>query len=91
MKKLFLVPFLFLLVGCNKVDNWTAIYYPDKNDLDFYTKQSGWIDLEACQDNAMYLGTENGLVGLENGTYECGKNCEFNLDLEMFICEETIK
>lgn len=89
MKHLLLIPVLFVLVGCNNPDNWTAFYYPQKDDLSIYTKQSGLIDFEACRDYIWNLSEERDADGEYD--YECGKNCELDLALETYICEETIK
>ena len=90
MKKIILLIPVFLLSGCYKPDNWTAFYYPDFNYKDYFTKQSGFIDLQACKDYAYNLGVADP-ENLATWDYECGKNCEYDSELKWYSCEETVK
>ena len=43
--------------------------------------------LEECRDVSLnYL---RGIKVLDTGDYECGKNCEYNSELDEYICEKT--
>ncbi len=92
MKKFFiLVLGIFALLGCSSQDNWTAFYYPNENDLEYFTKQSGFIDREACSDYLLNLLDSLGDEYKTSSHVECGKNCELNIELRKFVCDEKFE
>ncbi len=90
MNKMRLILFLILLlalVGCSG-DEWLGFAFPDKGNLLIHREVGRFATQKECEEASMSL--LKSLNALENGYYECGKNCmsESYYNRE---CEEMIR
>ena len=89
MKKLLIIIIsTILLTGCSFTQEWTAFYYPDKNDVGNSSKwktQSGFKTVEDCRSWVMQTAGDNTTFD-----YECGLNCKID-ESGLNICKKTIK
>jgi hypothetical protein len=85
---------LTLFTGCifgtDAEEKWTSYIYPDKTN----TKRSlispaTFPSLEVCRQVSLGVLKEKDLE--ENGTYKCGKNCNYHEGMKLDICEEMKK
>jgi hypothetical protein len=90
MNKMRLILFVILflaLVGCSE-DEWLGYAFPDKANLLIHREVGKFKTQKECDEAAMSL--LKSLNALENGYYECGKNCKsesyYNRE-----CEEMIR
>ena len=90
MNKMRLILFLILLpalVGCSGAE-WLGYAFPDKGNLLVHREVGRFDTQKECDEASMSI--LKSLNALENGYYECGKNCEsdsyYNRD-----CEEMIR
>jgi hypothetical protein len=91
MKKprlILLVIFVFSFLGCNK-DRWEGFVFP-KRDNKLIQRDVGWFNsLEECRNKSMEMLKELGAV--QDGYYECSKNCKPGSSFYMRKCEETVR
>jgi len=74
-----------IFTGC--LDRWQGTVYPNKQSLTNYRNIGEFASLEECRNACLnYLEDIN---ALEIGDYECGKNCKYNSDLDVYVCKET--
>lgn len=86
MKKSILIYIsIFFLYGC--ADNWQATVYPNKGDLTNYKHLGKFPSLGECRDAS--IGYLKDIHALNSGDYECGKNCKYKDEYDMYVCEET--
>lgn len=79
---------LLALISACFQDSWRAIIYPNKNDLTKDIRLAEFKSLEECRSAASsYISANN----FTNADYECGLNCEFNKDMDLYICKETLR
>lgn len=68
-------------------ERWEGFVYPNRNNLSIHQNIGEFESLESCRvasKNMLYqLNAQN------SGDYECGLNCEFNLDYGLNVCKET--
>ncbi len=90
MNKIWLSLFMILLLalaGCSK-DEWHGYVFPDKGNLLVHREAGKFKTLQECDDASMEI--LKSLNALDNGYFECGKNCKsesyYNRD-----CEELIR
>ena len=70
-----------------KKDNFVAIYYPNVNDLSKEIKIGQLGSIEECRS---WIDNQKSLRGYKGGDdYECGKNCKYKSEYEMYVCETT--
>ncbi len=70
-------------------DVWIGFYYPDETDLTQNTQSPELKSLDECRNwvnSQVYLFNPSG-YGYD---YECGKNCKFDKNYQLYICEETL-
>ena len=70
-------------------ETWLGFYYPDENNLANHIQSSELKSLEECR------AWVNSQVPIHNPSgsgydYECGKNCKFDKDYELYVCKETL-
>ena len=70
------------------MDSWQATVYPNKEDLTNYKHLGKFSSLEECRDAC--LGYLEGINALNRGDYECGKNCKYKSESDLYMCEETL-
>ncbi len=70
-------------------DKWVGFYYPNRADLTRYTQSPQLGSIEECRSwvNAQVPAGINSY----DYDYECGKNCKFRSDLDINVCEETLR
>ena len=90
MNKMQLILFLILLLalaGCSG-DEWLGYAFPDKGNLLVHREVGRFKTQHECDEASMSI--LKSLNALENGYYECGKNClsesYYNRD-----CEEMVR
>ena len=84
-----LILFLILLpalVGCSG-DEWLGFAFPDKGNLLIHREVGRFKTQQECDEASMSI--LKSLNALDNGYYECGKNCKsesyYNRDCEAMI------
>lgn len=89
MKALIPVVFAALLVGCQP-DVYECYVYPSRGDLTDHIAVGRFDSLDACR--AAARGKLIELDALEEGDYECGKNCRAEHGFEVVrVCEKTLE
>jgi hypothetical protein len=84
MKKTMLTLTALLLTGCN--DKWAGFVYPTAS-LVTHVNSGSYDSFEDCQTASIsMLRTMDAQAA---GSYECGKNCKFQEEYGMQVCEET--
>ena len=82
-----LLVLLLALAGCSG-DEWLGFAFPDKENLLVHREVGRFETQQECDEASMSI--LESLNALDNGYYECGKNCEsdsyYNRD-----CEEMIR
>ena len=82
-----LLVLLLALAGCSG-DEWLGFAFPDKENLLVHREVGSFETQQECDEASMSI--LKSLNALDNGYYECGKNCEsdsyYNRD-----CEEMIR
>lgn len=85
---------IFIFVGgyflFSKKETWTGFYYPDMTDLDKVIQGPEFSSINECREwinSQVYIHNPSG----EGYDYECGKNCRFDKDYQVHICEETVR
>ena len=71
-------------------DSWTGHYYPDKNDLTKSIQSPEFTSIEECRawvENQVPIYNPAG----HGYDYECGRNCRFDKDYGLYVCEETLR
>jgi hypothetical protein len=78
---------LLALAGCSG-DEWLGYVFPDKSNLLVHKEAGRFKTLHECDDASMEI--LKSLNALDNGFFECGKNCEsesyYNRE-----CEELVR
>jgi hypothetical protein len=75
-----------ILTGCS--DRWQSKVYLNKQNLTNYRIIGEFSSLEECRDASLnYL---RGIKALDRGDYECGRNCNYDSDLDEYICGKTL-
>ena len=69
-------------------DEWLGHVYPNSDNLLYDINIGKYESLESCRDAAIERLKRGGW--LITGDYECGLNCEFDGELGIYICEETL-
>ncbi|MBM2820264.1 MAG: hypothetical protein HW405_24 [Candidatus Berkelbacteria bacterium] len=75
------------------VDNfnakWMGTFYPVRYDLTRYTLSPEFKSIEECRD---WVEGQTALYNRAEGyyDYECGKNCKYHKDTNIYVCEESI-
>jgi len=95
MKKILIIAVVLVFVGylifkepVNKGED-LGFYYPDISDLSIF--QSFPIEsLEQCQDIAYSLA-EQDYKNFDEWDYECGFGCNYNFQIGVEVCKETIQ
>ena len=89
-----LVVVIILLIGAYLVlfgkETWLGFYYPNSGNLYKYIQSSNFDSLDECRSWV------NSQVTIYNPSgsgydYECGKNCKFDKNAEIYVCKETVK
>lgn len=86
-----LIIVLLVLYFCFfKKETWVGFYYPDVSDLTKSIQSPTFKSLDECRvwvNSQVHLYNPSG----EGYDYECGKNCRFDKDYQVYICKETIR
>jgi hypothetical protein len=80
--------FLLILTGCSG-ERWEGYVYPDKSKLLIHRNAGKFKSLEECK-NASHAMLES-LNALDQGYYECGKNCNSESDYYNRNCEQLMR
>jgi len=92
MKKILLIIVIFATIYFlffNK-ETWEGFYYPDEADLTKHIQSPKFKTIDECRswvNSQVFIYNPSG----EGFDYECGKNCRFNKDYQLYICKETIR
>lgn len=78
--------------GCN--ESWMGFYYPDAGDLKVSIISQKFASLEECRNWVAGRRNLRTRTVDEDGEpiqddYECGKNCKFDKDMDVYVCKET--
>jgi len=71
-------------------DTYQPVYYPDYTNLTEYTYGPIVNSLEQCRDWIDSEAVRRNQTGNEFD-YECGKNCKYDPDWGLEVCEETLE
>ena len=85
--RLSLLVFLLALTGCSG-DEWLGFAFPDKGNQMICREVGKFKTQQECDAAAMSI--LKSLNALENGYYECGKNCKTDSYYSR-ECEEMIR
>ncbi len=78
------------LAHCSLVqDKWQGVVYPDRGYLPDSRNIGEFESLEECR--AACLTYLRDLGKSQIGDYECGKNCEYDSSIGIYVCEETVR
>ena len=85
---IFAFSLISLGAGCSK-DAWRGFYYPDRSDLTRDFRSDNLNSLEECRE---WVDEKRASLRILEGEddYECGRNCKYKSDWDMYICEETV-
>ena len=78
---------LLALAGCSG-DEWLGFAFPDKGNLLIHRNVGTFETLQECDEASMSI--LKSLNALEDGYYECGKNCSSDSYFNR-ACEELIR
>ncbi len=81
---------LLLGAGCAGSETWLGFYYPDSGDLTVYQTSGELESLDECRDWVDEQNSYYNPYGTRNYDYECGSNCQYNSDYDMYSCDETV-
>ncbi len=86
-----LILFLSIITSCSKVSDllnprWTAIVYPNGDNLTSYLNLGDFNSFEECRNAC--VSWLKGRGAAYSGDYECGKNCKPS-EYGVLVCEET--
>lgn len=82
------IPLVLFLAGCSSSEDWTGVYYPNKDNIG---DSSTWViqprlkTLEDCRDWVDGMAKNN-----KNFDYECARGCR-NDSSGLTVCKETVK
>lgn len=79
------VYFIFL-----RKDTYVGFYYPNQDNLLEYYRSSELKSLEDCR-NWISMQSEIRDPGGLGFDYECGKNCKYKKDSDLYVCDETLE
>ena len=89
MKKisfLLIIVLAALFAGCSG-DKWDGIVFPDRNNLLIYHDSGTFKNIDECGTASMKM--LESMHAVENGFYECGKNCTAASSSYNRGCEES--
>jgi len=83
---LMLVYLSILLTGCS--ERWQSKVYVNKQNPANYRIVGEFSSLEECRNASLhYL---RGIKALDTGDYECGRDCNYDSELDEYICGKTL-
>lgn len=82
------------VVACGKSpEPWTAFVYPTgvSNQKLRHAERGHYLSLEDCHSAAAAALRAEApeAAQAEVGSYECGRSCHFDSDLDMYVCHEV--
>lgn len=69
-------------------DTWIGVYYPDAGNLLVDVRSGPLESLDECRTWILWKNED---YQSDRYDYECGKNCEVDVEADLMICEETVK
>lgn len=88
MKKLTgIIALSLILASCGEEEVWMGVFYPDADWLSKYRTLGNYGTYGECRVALKYI---MGIASSDNPTAECGKNCKYNTDYDIYTCEETV-
>ena len=92
-KKLILV-FLFLfssavMAAAIAKDVWKGHVYPNSSDLRDNIYIGDYPSFDVCRDTAINILRRTEWIA--TGAFECGLNCRYEEEWDMYICKETVE
>lgn len=69
--------------------SWLGTFYFNKDNLTRYTINHELGSIDECRD---WVEGQADLYNIPEGVwdYECGKNCKYKEDSQMYLCQETL-
>lgn len=77
------------LSGCSNKEHWAGVVYPDRGNLLMHRDAGEFRSLAECEAASMEI--LKSMNALQNGYYECGKNCKSDSGSSIMNCDESVR